>query len=147
MKKQNYRSIDSYDLSDYKEVTGNDLYKINGGKEIENSIAAQAEAQPGDSVTNSHGETRVLTEGDIKWAQQQMENRTSGESSGTRDEDSPGENTTNLYGCSSTNGSPNPDNYDVDSSNISNNDLSNQRAKSGYSNNTKNDAVYKMIFS
>lgn len=53
MKKQNYRSIDSYDLSDYKEVTGNDLYKINGGKEIENSIAAQAEAQPEDTLITS----------------------------------------------------------------------------------------------
>ncbi len=51
------------------EVTGDALYQINGGAEVANSIEAQANAQVGDTVTNSRGETHTLTQGDITWAQ------------------------------------------------------------------------------
>lgn len=54
------------------EVTGDALYLINGGAEIENSIAAQANAQVGDTVTNSRGETHTLTQGDINWAKEKI---------------------------------------------------------------------------
>ncbi len=54
------------------EVTGDALYQINGGAEIANSIEAQANAQVGDTVTNSRGETHTLTQGDITWAQEKQ---------------------------------------------------------------------------
>ena len=68
-----YKDIGIYDFSDYaEEITGNALFEINGGAEIENSIEAQANAQVGDTVTNSKGETHVLTQGDITWAQEKL---------------------------------------------------------------------------
>jgi hypothetical protein len=54
------------------EITGDDLYLINGGKEIGNSYAEQAEAKPGDTVTDSKGVTHELTQGDINWAKQKI---------------------------------------------------------------------------
>ena len=46
MKKiQKNKTLD-YDFSDYaEEITGNALFKINGGAQIENSIEAQANAK------------------------------------------------------------------------------------------------------
>ena len=71
-----YKDIGVYDFSDYaEEITGNALFKINGGAHIENSIEAQANAQVGDTVTNSKDETHVLTEDDIIWAQNIMDSR------------------------------------------------------------------------
>ena len=41
-----YKDIGIYDFSDYaEEITGDVLFKINGGAEIENSIEAQANAR------------------------------------------------------------------------------------------------------
>ena len=43
-----------FDISqeeDYRELTLEEQYLVNGGKEIENSIAAQADASVGDTVT------------------------------------------------------------------------------------------------
>ncbi len=57
------------------EITGDALYLINGGKEIENSIKAQSEAHEGDVVTNSKGETRELTQSEIDWAKAEMARR------------------------------------------------------------------------
>ena len=54
------------------EITGDALYLINGGKEIGNSYAEQAEAKPGDTVTDSKGVTHELTQGDINWAKQKI---------------------------------------------------------------------------
>lgn len=71
-----YKDIGIYDFSDYaEEITGDALFKINGGAHIENSIEAQANAQVGDTVTNSKDETHVLTEDDIIWAQNIMDSR------------------------------------------------------------------------
>ena len=71
-----YKDIGIYDFSDYaEEITGDALFKINGGAQVENSIEAQANAQVGDTVTNSKDETHVLTENDIIWAQNIMDSR------------------------------------------------------------------------
>ena len=69
MKKVKYPNLNDYDLSDYVELKGDILYKINGGAEIENSVEAQAQAHEGDTVTRNDGTTYTLTSGDIKWAQ------------------------------------------------------------------------------
>ena len=71
-KNQTYKNL-NYDFSDYaEEITGDALFMINGGAQIENSIEAQANAKVGDTVTNSKGETHVLTQGDITWAQEKL---------------------------------------------------------------------------
>ncbi len=54
------------------EITGDALYLINGGKEIGNSYAEQAQASPGDTVTDSNGVTHELNQGDIDWAKQKI---------------------------------------------------------------------------
>ena len=54
------------------EITGDALYLINGGKEIGNSYAEQAQASPGDTVTDSNGVTHELNQGDINWAKQKI---------------------------------------------------------------------------
>ena len=65
--------INTFDFTPYgRELTREEAYLVNGGVEIENSIAAQALANPGDTVTDSNGNTSVLTEYDIKWAQEQI---------------------------------------------------------------------------
>ena len=68
-----FKDINSFDFSSYgRELTREESYLVNGGAHIENSIEAQAQAQPGDTITNSTGNTIVLNEGDILWAQQQL---------------------------------------------------------------------------
>ena len=73
MKKiQKTKTLD-YDFSDYaEEITGNALFKINGGAQIENSIEAQANAKVGDTVTRKDGTTHTLYQGDIDWALKEM---------------------------------------------------------------------------
>ena len=68
-----FKDINSFDFSSYgRELTREESYLVNGGAHIENSIEAQAQAQPGDTITNSSGNTFVLNEADILWAQQQL---------------------------------------------------------------------------
>ena len=46
-----YKDIGIYDFSDYaEEITGNALFKINGGAEVENSDKGVAGAKPGAGV-------------------------------------------------------------------------------------------------
>ena len=78
-----YPNLDDYDLSDYEELKGDILYKINGGAEIENSVEAQAQAHEGDTVKRSDGTTHTLTKGDITWAQNQVSNNGGGSSGGS----------------------------------------------------------------
>ncbi len=54
------------------EVTGDDLYLINGGAEVENSHQGVANAQVGDTITRSNGQVVTLNQGDIKYAQDQL---------------------------------------------------------------------------
>ena len=73
---KNYKNICIYDFSDYaEEITGNELFKINGGAEIENTIKAQANAKPGDTVTRDDGTTHTIWQGDIDWAKEIMASR------------------------------------------------------------------------
>ena len=68
-----YKNADFYDFSDYaEEITGDALFKINGGAQVENSIEAQANAQVGDTLTRNDGTTVTLTQGDINWAKEKM---------------------------------------------------------------------------
>lgn len=68
-----YKDFGIYDFSDYaEEITGDALFKINGGAQIENSIEAQANAKVGDTVTREDGTTHTLYKGDIDWAQKEM---------------------------------------------------------------------------
>ena len=58
---KNYKDIGIYDFSDYaEEITGNALFKINGGAEVENSDKGVAGAKPGDTITRKNGDVIVL---------------------------------------------------------------------------------------
>lgn len=71
-KNQKHKTLD-YDFSDYaEEITGNALFKINGGAEIENSNKGVANAKPGDTLTRNDGTTVTITQGDIDWAKKQV---------------------------------------------------------------------------
>ena len=72
MKNKKYPKLEDYDLSDYIELTGDILYKINGGAKIENSNEAVAQAQVGDSLTRKDGTVVEITQGDIDWAKNQL---------------------------------------------------------------------------
>ena len=68
-----YKDFGVYDFSDYaEEITGDALFKINGGAQVENSIEAQANAQVGDTLTRNDGTTVTLTQGDINWVKEKM---------------------------------------------------------------------------
>ena len=107
-----YKDIGVYDFSDYaEEITGNALFKINGGAQIENSIEAQANAKVGDTVTREDGTTHTLYQGDIDWAQKEMDSRTSsvkkenvnqGNASNTNSENKTSENTENTQNDSAS---------------------------------------------
>ena len=84
---------------EYRELTLEEQYLVNGGKEIENSIAAQADASVGDTVTDSNGKTSTLTQGDINWAQKVMAERNGGSGNSGADSGSP------SYGPSGPNSS------------------------------------------
>ena len=67
-----------FDISqeeDYRELTLEEQYLVNGGEQIENSIEAQANASVGDTVTRDDGSQWTLTQGDINWAQKVMGER------------------------------------------------------------------------
>lgn len=107
-----YKDIGIYDFSDYaEEITGDALFKINGGAQIENSIEAQANAKVGDTVTRKDGTTHTLYQGDIDWAQKEMVSRTSsvkkenvnqGNAGNTNSENKTSENTENTQNDSAS---------------------------------------------
>ena len=101
-----YKDIGIYDFSDYaEEITGNALFEINGGAEIENSIEAQANAKVGDTVTREDGTTHTLYQGDIDWAQKEMakkENVNQGNAGNTNSENKTSENTENTQNDSAS---------------------------------------------
>ena len=73
MKKKKYPNLEDYDLSDYIELTGDILYKINGGAQIENSNEAVAGAKPGDTLIREDGTKMTIKQGDIDWAKEKVE--------------------------------------------------------------------------
>ena len=53
-----YKPLDNYYFSGYaEEITGDALFLINGGAEIENSNKGVANAKPGDNLTRNDGTT------------------------------------------------------------------------------------------
>ena len=72
MRKQETFDLDSCDFPTCRELTEEELLCVNGGKKIENSNAAVAEAQVGDSLTRNDGTTVTITQGDIDWAKKQV---------------------------------------------------------------------------
>ena len=72
---KNHKNADIYDFSDYaEEITGDALFKINGGAEVENSHEGVAGAKPGDTITRKNGDVIVLKQADIDYANAQLEN-------------------------------------------------------------------------
>ena len=72
MKKElkiNNLKIGNLYFSDCREITGDELYKINGGKQVENSNEGVANAQPGDTIIRDDHTEITLNQGDIDWAQ------------------------------------------------------------------------------
>ena len=73
-KNQKHKTLD-YDFSDYaEEITGNALFKINGGAEVENSHEGVAGAKPGDTITRIDGTVVTLKQADIDYANAQLGN-------------------------------------------------------------------------
>ena len=70
---KNHKNADFYDFSDYaEEITGNALFKINGGAEVENSDKGVAGAKPGDTITRKNGDVIVLNQADINIIQKEQ---------------------------------------------------------------------------
>ncbi|MCQ2582689.1 MAG: hypothetical protein MJ160_02175 [Treponema sp.] len=68
-----YKDFVVYNFSDYaEEITGDALFKINGGAEVENSHEGVANAQVGDTITRNDGTVVTLNQADIDYAQQQL---------------------------------------------------------------------------
>ena len=105
-----YKDLGIYDFSDYaEEITGDALFKINGGGKVENSHEGVAGAKPGDTITRKNGDVIVLKQADIDYANAQLENNgndgtgnTNGNSGTGNNSNSESNNTSNS---SSTNNS------------------------------------------
>ena len=68
-----YKDIGVYDFSDYaEEITGDALFEINGGAEVENSHEGVAGANVGDTITRKDGTVVTLKQADIDYAQKQL---------------------------------------------------------------------------
>ncbi len=68
-----YIDLDNYDYSAFaRDMTEEELLTVNGGKWIGNSNEAVAEAEVGDTLQRNDGTIVTITEGDIKWAQEQI---------------------------------------------------------------------------
>ena len=101
-----FKEFGIYDFSDYAEgITGNALFKINGGAEVENSHEGVAGAKPGDTITRIDGTVVTLKQADIDYANAQLGNNgndgtgnASGSSSaGTSSGDTSSSSTQNDY--------------------------------------------------
>ena len=68
-----YKDFGVYDFSDYaEEITGDALFEINGGAEVENSHEGVAGANVGDTITRKDGTVVTLKQADIDYAQKQL---------------------------------------------------------------------------
>ncbi len=103
-KNQKHKTLD-YDFSDYaEEITGNALFKINGGAEIENSNKGVANAKPGDTLTRNDGTTVTITQGDIDWAKKQVGDSETTTASSTPTTETVASNSQSQQTSSSTSG-------------------------------------------
>ena len=79
-----FKEFGIYDFSDYaEEITGNALFKINGGAEVENSHEGVAGAKPGDTITRIDGTVVTLKQADIDYANAQLGNNGNDGNDGT----------------------------------------------------------------
>ena len=116
-----YKDLCDYDFSDYaEEITGDALFKINGGAEVENSHEGVAGAKPGDTITRIDGTVVTLKQADIDYANAQLENNgnngtgnTNGSSgsnntsnSRSTNNSSPGANNTGISNTSTSESTP-----------------------------------------
>ena len=85
MKKKNTSlrifDFDTFDFSKLgRELTEDELYIVNGGKQIENSDEAVANAQEGDTLTRNDNTTVPITRGDLVAAQKKLDQNTNSNS-------------------------------------------------------------------
>ena len=74
-----------FDISqeeDYRELTLEEQYLVNGGAEVANTNEAVANSKPGDTVTRDDKTTHVITQGDINWAKEHCGSNTGGAGNG-----------------------------------------------------------------
>ena len=69
-KTRNYLGFENYNLTGCREMTMEELLIVNGGKQIENSNEAVANAQVGDTLVRDDKTTVTITQGDIDWARE-----------------------------------------------------------------------------
>ena len=67
---------------DYRELTLEEQYLVNGGAEVANTNEAVANSKPGDTVTRDDKTTHVITQGDINWAKEHCGANTGGAGNG-----------------------------------------------------------------
>ena len=70
MKIKNCRKFEDYVLPNYREMTEVELYEVNGGKQIENTNEAVANAQVGDTLIRYDKTEVIITQGDIDYARE-----------------------------------------------------------------------------
>ena len=74
-KQKSYFDLEILDYSSFaREMTEDELLFVNGGAEVENSNEGVANATPGDSITRNDGSSVTLTQADIDYAQNQLNN-------------------------------------------------------------------------
>lgn len=84
MKKNQTYKTKNYDFSDYaEEITGDALFKINGGAQVENSDKGVAGAKPGDTITRENGDVIVIKQIDIDIANEKLGNTENSEGGNT----------------------------------------------------------------
>ena len=92
-----FKEFGIYDFSDYaEEITGNALFKINGGAEVENSHEGVAGAKPGDTITRIDGTVVTLKQADIDYANAQLENNGNDGTGNTNGNSGTGNNSNHL---------------------------------------------------
>ena len=126
MNRKNYPLFENYDFSDCHEITGDELFLINGGTRVENSNEAVANAKEGDTLVRNDGTEVTLTQGDINWAQKQV-----GSSSSSGTDTSTSQTTTTTTSASSS-----PTESSNTTGNSSSNNSSSSSSSSGSSSST-----------
>ncbi|MBP5568959.1 MAG: hypothetical protein J6X54_07035 [Treponema sp.] len=90
-----------FDISqeeDYRELTLEEQFLVNGGEEVANTNEAVANSKPGDTVTRDDKTTHVITQGDINWAKEHCGANTGGAGNGNTGQPS--------YGSGGPSGNP-----------------------------------------
>lgn len=107
MKHKKYPKFEDYDFSDCREITGDELYRINGGGRIDNTNEAVAGAEVGDTLIRNDGTEVTITQGDIDWAKDYLGGG-NGTSQATPEpvNTSPATDPTNSAGSTSTSSNP-----------------------------------------